>query len=66
MLTGVGFTQPGHARRVVNFGGVTGAILGALMIQRLGSRLTMLGMSAAPSSALSWRAAARSDDTLLL
>ena len=31
----------------VNVGGVIGAVLGALVIQRLGSRLTMLGMSAA-------------------
>ena len=31
----------------VNIGGVIGAILGALVIQRFGSRLTMLGMSAA-------------------
>ncbi len=49
MLTGVGFTQPQASRALLwsNLGGVTGAILGALMIQRLGSRLTMLGMSAA-------------------
>ena len=31
----------------VNVGGVIGAILGALVIQRVGSRVTMLGMSAA-------------------
>ena len=31
----------------VNIGGVSGAILGALVIQRIGSRATMLGMSAA-------------------
>jgi MFS transporter, AAHS family, 4-hydroxybenzoate transporter len=31
----------------VNIGGVGGAILGALVIQRIGSRATMLGMSAA-------------------
>jgi len=30
----------------VNVGGVIGAIVGALIIQRLGSRITMLGMSA--------------------
>jgi len=30
----------------VNIGGVIGAVVGALIIQRLGSRLTMLGMSA--------------------
>ena len=48
MLTGVGFTQPQASRALLwsNLGGVTGAIIGALMIQRLGSRLTMLGMSA--------------------
>jgi AAHS family 4-hydroxybenzoate transporter-like MFS transporter len=48
MLTGVGFTQPQASRALLwsNLGGVTGAIVGALMIQRLGSRLTMLGMSA--------------------
>jgi MFS transporter, AAHS family, 4-hydroxybenzoate transporter len=31
----------------VNIGGVAGAVLGALVIQRIGSRATMLGMSAA-------------------
>ena len=31
---------------MVNIGGVVGAVLGALLIQRVGSRLTMLGMSA--------------------
>src|SRR4030095_1600538 len=31
----------------VNVGGVVGAVLGALVIQRVGSRVTMLGMSAA-------------------
>jgi AAHS family 4-hydroxybenzoate transporter-like MFS transporter len=48
MLTGVGFTQPQASRALLwsNLGGVAGAIFGALMIQRLGSRLTMLGMSA--------------------
>jgi AAHS family 4-hydroxybenzoate transporter-like MFS transporter len=51
MLTAneVGFTQPAASRALAmsNYGGVAGAILGALAIQRLGSRLTMLGMSAA-------------------
>jgi MFS transporter, AAHS family, 4-hydroxybenzoate transporter len=49
MLTGVGFSQPAASRALVwsNFGGVAGAIIGALMIQRLGSRVTMLSMSAA-------------------
>jgi MFS transporter, AAHS family, 4-hydroxybenzoate transporter len=51
MLTAdeVGFTQPAASRALAmsNYGGVAGAILGALAIQRLGSRVTMLGMSAA-------------------
>jgi AAHS family 4-hydroxybenzoate transporter-like MFS transporter len=51
MLTAkdVGFTQPAASRALAmsNYGGVAGAILGALVIQRLGSRITMLGMSAA-------------------
>jgi AAHS family 4-hydroxybenzoate transporter-like MFS transporter len=48
MLTGAGFTQvdASNALAGFNFGGVAGAILGALIIQRLGSRITMLGMSA--------------------
>jgi len=44
-----GFT-PGAAPsglQWVNIGGVVGAVLGALVIQRIGSRTTMLGMSAA-------------------
>src|SRR5262245_47369128 len=49
MLTGAGFAQvdASNALAAFNFGGVAGAILGALAIQRLGSRITMLGMSAA-------------------
>ena len=49
MLSGVGFTQPAASRglTMVNIGGVMGAIVGALIIQRLGSRITMLGMSIA-------------------
>jgi AAHS family 4-hydroxybenzoate transporter-like MFS transporter len=51
MLTAddVGFTQPAASRALAisNYGGVAGAILGALVIQRMGSRITMLGMSAA-------------------
>jgi AAHS family 4-hydroxybenzoate transporter-like MFS transporter len=49
MLTGEGFSQPAASRALSasNFGGVAGAIAGALLIQRLGSRVTMLGMSAA-------------------
>jgi AAHS family 4-hydroxybenzoate transporter-like MFS transporter len=46
MLGGAGFAQPSRGLTMVNIGGVVGAVLGALMIQRLGSRLTMLGMSA--------------------
>jgi AAHS family 4-hydroxybenzoate transporter-like MFS transporter len=52
MLASAGFSQPGRPQaseglRMVNIGGVIGAILGALTIQRLGSRLTMLGMCVA-------------------
>ncbi len=45
---GLGFTQPQGSQAIsyFNFGGVAGAIFGALLIQRLGSRVTMLGMSA--------------------
>jgi AAHS family 4-hydroxybenzoate transporter-like MFS transporter len=48
MLTGAGFSQvdASNALAAFNFGGVAGAIGGALLIQRLGSRITMLGMSA--------------------
>jgi AAHS family 4-hydroxybenzoate transporter-like MFS transporter len=49
LLTGLGgFSQPAasQALSVSNFGGVAGALFGALLIQRLGSRITMLGMSA--------------------
>ena len=48
MFTGAGFEQ-GAANRVLeyfNYGGVAGAVIGALVIQRLGSRVAMLGMSA--------------------
>lgn len=50
MLRDYGKFEPGAASgglQWVNVGGVLGAIGGALIIQRLGSRLTMLGMSAA-------------------
>lgn len=49
MLSGAGFTQPAASRglTMVNIGGVFGAVVGALVIQRLGSRITMLGMSIA-------------------
>jgi AAHS family 4-hydroxybenzoate transporter-like MFS transporter len=45
---GNGFSQPEGSRalRDSNFGGVAGAIFGAMLIQRFGSRVTMLGMSA--------------------
>jgi AAHS family 4-hydroxybenzoate transporter-like MFS transporter len=48
-LTGSGFSQPAASRALAmsNYGGVIGAILGAIVIQRLGSRFAMLGMSAA-------------------
>jgi MFS transporter, AAHS family, 4-hydroxybenzoate transporter len=48
-LTGVGFTQPAASDALGwwNIGGVGGAILGALVIQRLGSRVTMLALSIA-------------------
>ena len=45
---GLGFTQAqgSQALSYFNFGGVGGAILGAVIIQAFGSRVTMLGMSA--------------------
>jgi MFS transporter, AAHS family, 4-hydroxybenzoate transporter len=48
MLTIEGFTQTdaGNALKYWNFGGVVGALIGAFLIQRLGSRIPMLGMSA--------------------
>src|SRR5262245_31162851 len=47
-LTGSGFTQTdaSYSLAMWNLGGVVGAIGGALVIQRLGSRITMLGMTA--------------------
>ena len=48
-LTGNGGFTPPQANRALsisNVGGVAGALLGALLIQRFGSRITMLGMSA--------------------
>ena len=46
-LTGAGFTQSAASNALGwwNIGGVVGAILGALLIQRFGSRTTMLGVS---------------------
>jgi len=47
LLTAAGFTQAvaSNALAAWNFGGVAGAILGALIIQRLGSRITQLTLS---------------------
>lgn len=49
MLTdpSVGFSQPtaSYALSLFNFGGVFGALAGALVIQRLGSRIALLAMS---------------------
>jgi AAHS family 4-hydroxybenzoate transporter-like MFS transporter len=44
---GVGFDQPTASRALAisNYGGVAGALLGALAMQRAGSRVAMLGMS---------------------
>jgi AAHS family 4-hydroxybenzoate transporter-like MFS transporter len=48
MLTGVGFAQPAASNILAgsNLGGVGGAILAALVIQRFGSKVTMLTLSA--------------------
>ena len=55
MLTdrAIGFSQPdaSYALSLFNFGGVAGAIDGALVIQRLGSRLTLLTIAAAAAAA---------------
>jgi AAHS family 4-hydroxybenzoate transporter-like MFS transporter len=47
-LVGAGFQQAfaSNALAAWNFGGVGGALIGALIIQRLGSRITMLSLSA--------------------
>jgi AAHS family 4-hydroxybenzoate transporter-like MFS transporter len=44
---GNGFSQPAASRALAmsNFGGVAGAIFGAMLIQQFGSRVTMLGMT---------------------
>jgi MFS transporter, AAHS family, 4-hydroxybenzoate transporter len=44
----VGFSQPAASRALAmsNYGGVVGAVLGAIVLQRLGSRASMLTMSA--------------------
>ena len=49
LLTSLGgFSQPQASRALAisNIGGVIGALVGALIIQQIGSRITMLGMSA--------------------
>jgi MFS transporter, AAHS family, 4-hydroxybenzoate transporter len=59
MLIGAGYAQvdASSALAAFNFGGVGGAVLGALVIQRLGSRVTLMGMSAiAVASALAMTA----------
>jgi len=59
MLIGAGYAQvdASSALAAFNFGGVGGAVLGALVIQRLGSRITLMGMSAiAVASALAMTA----------
>ena len=54
MLTdrAIGFAQPdaSYALSLFNFGGVAGAIAGALLIQRLGSRVTLLTIAAAAAA----------------
>jgi AAHS family 4-hydroxybenzoate transporter-like MFS transporter len=44
---GNGFSQPDASRALAmsNFGGVAGALFGAMLIQQFGSRVTMLGMT---------------------
>lgn len=44
----VGFPQPAasYALSLFNFGGVAGALVGALVMQRFGSRVSLLGMAA--------------------
>jgi AAHS family 4-hydroxybenzoate transporter-like MFS transporter len=43
----IGFSQPAASRALAmsNYGGIAGALLGAVVLQRIGSRLTMLTMS---------------------
>ena len=44
----VGFSQPAasYALSLFNFGGVGGALAGAIFVQRIGSRAAMLSMTA--------------------
>jgi MFS transporter, AAHS family, 4-hydroxybenzoate transporter len=48
MLVGAGFdvSTASYGLTAFNLGGVVGAVLGAMVIMRLGSRITMLGMAA--------------------
>jgi AAHS family 4-hydroxybenzoate transporter-like MFS transporter len=48
----IGFSQPdaSYALSLFNFGGVAGAIAGAMLIQRLGSRVTLLTIAAAAAA----------------
>jgi AAHS family 4-hydroxybenzoate transporter-like MFS transporter len=59
----VGFSQPAasYALSLFNFGGVGGALAGALVIQRVGSRPAMIGMSAAAVASALVMAAMRLD-----
>lgn len=45
----IGFSQPAASRALAmsNYGGIAGALLGAVVLQRIGSRAAMLSMSAA-------------------
>ena len=45
-IAGFALPEANRALSMSNVGGVVGALLGALLIQRFGSRITMLGMSA--------------------
>jgi AAHS family 4-hydroxybenzoate transporter-like MFS transporter len=54
--TGLQFPRPSEALQYFNLGGVAGAIVGALIIQQLGSRLTMLGLSALAVVSAIWMA----------
>jgi AAHS family 4-hydroxybenzoate transporter-like MFS transporter len=68
-LTGAGFTQAAASNDLGwwNIGGVGGAIVGALLIQRFGSRMTMLGLSGlATASAFSVAATALDPQSTVL
>jgi AAHS family 4-hydroxybenzoate transporter-like MFS transporter len=58
MLRGLGFEPVvgSQALQYLNLGGVFGAIVGALIIQQLGSRVTMLGLSALAVIVSAWMA----------